>query len=437
MSQNDETPKQEQVRSLYSREAEEAVIAACLINPDMFAPARGIVAAREFYIVRHRWIWAAMDALSTRHDPIDFTMVATELGPERLAELGGMSYLMGLTNLLGSSLNAEAYARTVHEMAVRRQIVSAAREMTVQAYGAEATTEEVIARSYASLRQASTGLAHGGACSMREALDRCAQELAQIEAAGGRLPGTPTGFAALDRQLGGGLCPGQLAVVTAFPGGGKSSFLINAAYRAGVRHRILFFTLEMSPQDIAYRMLALKTGIDSQCIRTRQLEMHERQLVSEAMLALGELQVEIDTTRPLSVPQLRSRLIQALADAPVDLVIIDYTGLMHSPGESEYEQQRALSRDLKELAEEVNLPVLVAHQLNRRGHDAESPQAHHLRGSGTWEQDADLVMVIYIANEQPRADRIAYRLKIAKQRNGPTGHVDLVFTPQTTRFEEE
>lgn len=436
MSTDQEMPIEESVRPLFSRQAEDAVIAACLINPDMFAPARAIIAPTEFFIEKDRWIWAAMDQLAARHEPIDLTTVGCELGEERLKEVGGQAYLIGLTNLLGSSLNAEAYARTAHDLAMRRKLVSAARDMTMQAYRDDVSTEEVIARSYLGLHEASLGLTRGGACSLREALSQWERQVEETAASGGGPPGIATGFATLDGILGGGIGPGQLALVTAFPGGGKSSFLLNVALHAGTRHRILLFSLEMSPRDIAQRMLALHTGINSQMIRGNRLEPEERNRVKAAVEELGELQLEIHDTRPLSVPVLRSSLIQAMAQDRVDLVMIDYAGLMHSPGDTEYEQQRALSGDLKELAGDLNLPLLVALQLNRRGHDADAPQAHHLRGSGTWEQDADIVMVLQTTDEPRRRDGLPYRLRIVKQRNGPTGCVNLLFKPETMRFEE-
>ncbi len=422
-------------RILFSREAEDAALGACLINSDQFPLARAIASPADFYNQKDRWIWDAMTRLWKRHEAIDITTVGLELGRDRLEEVGGMAYLMKLSNLLGSSFNADAYARIVHDQAVLRHLVAAAERTAVAAYREGASAAEVSALAYRELRSASMEIAEGPTSTIREVL---AASCAEAEARNGQscLPGIPTGFAELDSKLGGGFGNGQLILVAGFPGGGKSSLMTQMAAYAGLTRWVRFHSLEMPVTDLGFRFVAQASGVNSQAIRTGRLSDDERQKVDAAIAELSNRKIFFDGRLPMSVPLMKVGALRAQAEGQLQILFVDYSGLMSSPGEREYERHSALSHDFKVLAQDLKIPVCVAHQLNRRGYEEEAPDKQHLRSSGTWEQDADVVLIVHRTKEPARGGRLPCRLKVAKQRNGPTGYVDLLFRPETTKFEE-
>ncbi len=434
MGQQRKSDSSDPVVPPYSKEAEEAAVGACLINPSMYAVARGIAAPEDFYLQDLRLIWTAMDSLLRRGEPIDITTVGSELGAQ-LETIGGTARLTQLTNLLGSSMDGDAYARIAKTYSVRRKALAAANRIAVLAYRDGIGLEELISQAQEALSDAWRGVRNGHE-SLAVDLGPERYALAQERAGNKGLPGIPTGFAALDLGIGGGVKPGQFVMVAAFPGGGKTSFLCMVAQHAARFCKVRYQTLEMTSADMANRILAQMGGINSQGIETGRLRADEWTRFAAAVEAFSSLKLMFDDSAPLTTELLRSRCRQAKGEGRLDLLIVDYAGLIKAEGKTEVEQHRRISGDLKGLATELNIPVLAAHQLNRRAYEQEVPGMHNLRGSGTWEQDADGVWILQPKDEDARGPSIPYKLHIAKQRTGPTGVVRLVFHPQTTAFEE-
>lgn len=417
----------------HTREAEEAVLGACIINPEMVPVVGGVInQSEDFYIHRNRWIWDALQSLSRQQQPIDNITLAIELG-DKLQEVGGPAYLTALINQCPTSMNAESYAHEVHRSGVRRRLIAAAGDIAHAALTLE--VEEAVTVAIEKVHLASNGLI-GGRGQDAAQLSAEHYERTAIRANQTEMPGVPTGYMDLDLKLGGGLQSGDFVLLAAFPGGGKTSLLDCIAAHVSRTRYVDLYTLEMSNQSQTNRILAQTSGLNSQVLRGGKLSQTEWPRYSEAIEKFAQLHLRIDDTTPLSVPTLRAKCVQHRAMNQLDLVLLDYAGLMSSVGSSEYEQNRALSRDLKLLAGELNVPVLAAHQLNRKAHERQHPTMFDLRGSGTWEQDADIVMLLYEQEETVAQAGFQNRiLEIAKQRNGPTGMIDLLFKSDTTRFE--
>lgn len=417
----------------HSDEAEEAAIGAVLINPGSFPRLFAIVKPAAFYNFANRWVWEAMAQLAQRDEPIDVITVANELG-SRLADIGGNSQLFRLGESFVSSLNGETYAREVRDKAVRRAMLRACNNIAVEAYRDGGEILDLITAANRELRAASQGIADGRG---RPASELGPEQYARAQDRArnkDHLPGILTEIPMLDRALMGGLRPGQFFVVASPPGGGKTSLLTQIAWQAARHHHVRYQTLEMTPDEISVRMLAQMSGLNSQQIGVGFIDDNQWESLAAAVDDFSRLKLDVDNTSPLDVPLLRAIAQQAIADERLDLLVVDYAGLMRSPGDGEYEQYRLLSRELKILATDLDVPVLAAHQLNRQAHEQGTPKYWNLRGSGTWEQDADVVLLIYPHGE-PTPEGVPYRLEIAKQRNGPTGEAELIFRPTTTRFD--
>lgn len=430
-----ETDAVEIIQAPYYREFEESVLGGLFIAPDMLSQIRGIINnPKDFFIIRHRWIWEALCRLDDKRTVVDILTVADELG-EQLAEIGGPAFLTSLINACPTSLNIEEHARRVHQSGVRRRVIDAANTTAQAAYDLDLPIENVVSLSLEALQTAANGLIGGRSQNSR---DLASEHYDRTDEAAKRkeMPGIPTGFTDLDILLGGGLQNDDFLLVASFPGGGKTSFIDTVAGHVSKTKHVELFTLEMSNLQQAERIISQMTGINSQRLHGGKLLDHEWPLYTHAVEEFSYRKLSIDDTVPLSVPTLRAKCMQKKSQGKLDLVLLDYAGLMESIGTTEYDEHRRLSRGLKQLARELHVPILAAHQLNRKGAEHEIPTMHHLRGSGTWEQDADIVMLIYEPkNTVTTKEFKPRRVDLNKQRNGPVGYVDLLMRASTTKFE--
>ena len=419
----------------FSREAEEAVLGAIQINPECIPQVHGIINRTEdFYIHRHKWIWEAICTLDDKKIPVDILTLSEELDRHgQLAEVGGPSYLTALVNQSPNSLHAEHYARIVHAHGVRRRMIAAANSVAQFSYDEELEIEDVVARSIEEVQKAANGLLGGRAVDARELASMYYDE---VEAQSNKtsLPGIPTGFLGLDILFGGGLQPGEFTLAAGFPGIGKTSFLDTIAYHVAKTYYVGLFPLEMSNKEQTNRFLAQETGINSQRLRSGKLQDGEWPILTNAVEHFAALKLKMDDTTPLSMASLRAKCVQWRSQGKLDVVIVDYAGLLDGVGKTEYELFSYLSKNLKSLARETGCHVLAAHQLNRKGREYEKPSIQHLRGSGTWEQDADNVLLIYEPKESGTTEFALRSLEVAKQRNGPTDTIQLQMKRSTTKF---
>jgi replicative DNA helicase len=429
----------------HKREAEEAVVGAVLINPESYYDLAQFLQAEDFYIVRHRWIWEAFTRLHEKRIPLDFLTVTEELeAAGQLAEIGGPAFLTALLNQVPTSLHAEAYGRMVEADAIRRRMLTAANQIATLAYNEQETVENIIEESEKSIFNVSERRLRHDVRPIRQVMneyyDRI-DELTKRHQMGEEIFGVPTGFVDLDRLLT-GMQPSDLLIIAGRPGQGKSAFLLSVALHAALipKKHVAVFSLEMSNEQVAQRLVAQQTGIDSQHLRSGDLE-GEWDLFNQAIDVLGDASIFLDDTPAITPLALRTKCRRLHLEYGLDLIILDYIQLMGGDIRSENRVQEVsyISRSLKALARELNVPVLAAAQLSRavEQRTSKEPQLSDLRESGSLEQDADIVMFLFKPEdyEQDESKKNLIDIKISKHRNGPVGKITLVFRDRLAKFE--
>jgi replicative DNA helicase len=430
---------QEPTQIPHSREAEEAVLGSILINPDAYYDVAYFLRADDFYIHRNGWIWEAFSAMQPRHIPIDLLTLTEELDRKgQLAEIGGPAFLTALVNQVPTSINAESYGRIVASHAARRRLIQAANQIAALAYDEQREIDAVMSEAIHSLESAavrSTGdTLLPLSASIAETYDRVDQSSRTTE-----LPGVSTGIPELDQMLG-NLQAGNVYVMAARPGQGKTSLqtsiMLNAAHN---KKRAAFFSLEMSRSKIIDRLLAQETGLNVQLLNTGKLNESQWPIFTSGLERIGELPIFLDDTSSITPAQVLTRCRREVMNGgPFDLIAIDYLQLMGADGRAENRTQEIglISRSLKMLSKELDVPVLVAAQLNRdvekRGDKV--PQLSDLRESGNIEADADVVIFLHQSEPELTFDVQPVNLIIAKQRNGPVGQIEVKFHKSNTHF---
>jgi replicative DNA helicase len=426
----------------YSQEAEEAVIGAVIINPASFYSVAAFLNAEDFFILRHQHVWNALLRLNERSDEIDYISVVQELkNLDKLDEIGGQAYITQLINNTPTSIHAEVYGRLVERAAIRRRLLSAADRIKMLALDEQLTVERVMDAAETELFGVSERQLSRELIPMREALSQYYDLIEGLMQATGDPLGLPTGFNDLDKLLG-GLQRSDLMVFAGRPGMGKSSFLLSVALNvARLGRRVLIFTMEMAVDQIVQRLVSMESAINTQKLRTGQLSPQEWAKFVQAVDNLSNLRIFIDDTPAMTPLQMRSKCFRLAREHGVDLVILDYMQLMNGGGT--YENNRVqeisyISRSMKELARELNVPIMSAAQLSRAVEQRQDkrPVLSDLRESGSIEQDSDIVMFLYrdeVYNEATEFPNQA-EVIVSKHRNGPTGTISLYFDKTLTKF---
>lgn len=424
----------------HSREAEEAVVGAVLINPELYYDLAEFLQAEDFYIHRLRFIWEAFTRLHERRVKIDNLTVTEELAAMgRLDEIGGPAYLTALLNQVPTTLHAEDYGRIVEANAIRRKLLTAANSIATLAYDQKELIETVMGEAEKAIFNVGARRTRHDVRSIREVLSDYYDHIEALMRRSDEVVGVPTGFIDLDRMTG-GLQPSDLLIVAGRPGQGKTAWMLTVANNAALLHkkRVAIFSLEMSNEQVVQRLIAQNTGIDSQKLRTGKLSPEDLDLFNHAIEVLGDTRIYLDDTPSLTPLQLRTKARRLHLEFGLDLIILDYLQLMTSETRSDNRVQEVsyISRSLKQLARELNVPLLAAAQLSRAVEQRadKEPQLSDLRESGSLEQDADIVMFIYRDEKDPAMQNVTH-LKVAKHRNGPVGQIDLIFRNNLTRFE--
>jgi len=426
----------------HNREAEEAVVGAVLINPEVYYDLAQFLQADDFYIHRHRWIWEAFTRLHEGRIPLDFLTVTEELERAgQLAEIGGPAYLTALLNQVPTSLHAEAYGHMVEAEAIRRRMLTAANQIATLAYDQQEQVENVIEEAEKSIFSVSERRLRHDVLPISNVLSDYYDRIDELARRPEDIFGVPTGFIDLDRMLA-GLQPSDLLIIAGRPGQGKSGFLLSVAKNAALLHKkhVAIFSLEMSNEQVVQRLLAQETGIDSQRLRTGKLNEDEWPLLTHSIEVLGDTHIYLDDTPAITPLQLRTKCRRLHMEFGLDLVLLDYIQLMGGDVRTENRVQEVsyISRNLKVLARELNVPVLAAAQLSRAVEQRtdKRPVLSDLRESGSIEQDADIVMFIYRPDqyEKDTVKQNVAEIIIAKHRNGPTGSVELVFLNHLAKF---
>lgn len=426
-----------------SREAEEAVLGAVMINPEAYFDVAEFLKGADFYIHRHRWIWEAFVSLHESRTPIDLLTVTEELDQQgQLAEVGGAAYLTTLINNVPSSLHASAYGRIVEQMAVRRSMLEAANKIAKLAYDEETGLETVMDDAEKAVFGVSERRMTRDLEPIQEVLSTYYDRIGELAARPDDIHGVPTGFIDLDKLLA-GLQPSDLLIVAGRPGMGKTGFALSVAKNAAQIHKkhVAIFSLEMSNEQLVQRLISQETGIDSQRLRTGKLTEDEWPLFTHAIEVMSDTRIFLDDTPAITPLQLRTKCRRLHLEYRLDLVIVDYLQLMSGDTRNDNRVQEVsyISRNLKVLARELNVPVLAAAQLSRAVEQRtdKRPVLSDLRESGSLEQDADIVMFIYrpeVYEDDPAKQNIA-EIIVAKHRNGPIGNVQLIFRKNLAKFE--
>jgi len=427
----------------HSREAEEAVIGAVLINPEAYYDVAQFLQPDDFYIHRNQWIWHAFVSLHDRNEAIDIVTVTEELDQQgHLADIGGAAYITKLINNVPSSLHAEAYGHRVEETAIRRRMISAANEIAKLAYEENLALDTVMDGSEKAVFNVSERRLTRDLQPIRTVLSDYFDRIEELSQRDDALVGVPTGFFDIDRMLG-GLQPSDLLIIAGRPGMGKTGFLLSALKNAALTHKkhVAVFSLEMSNEQLVQRLIAQETGINSTKLRSGQLAADEWLLFTQAIEVLTDTHIFLDDTPALTPLQLRTKCRRLHLEYKLDLIVVDYLQLMTGDLRSNNRVQEVsdISRNLKILARELNVPVLAAAQLSRavEQRSDKRPVLSDLRESGSLEQDADIVMFIYRPEvyEEDTAFQNLAEIIVAKHRNGPTGDVQLVFRKGLAKFE--
>jgi replicative DNA helicase len=427
----------------HSREAEEAVVGAVLINPEVYYDVAQFLQADDFYIHRHKWIWEAFTSLHEQRIPIDLLTINEELDRKgQLTEIGGPAYLTGLVNQVPTSLNAESYGRIVESHSIRRKMINAANAIASMAYNEDSTVDNVMDEAEKAVFNVSERRLKHDLQPISAVLSEYYDRIDDLAKRDEDIFGVPTGFIDLDKMLA-GLQPSDLLIIAGRPGQGKTGFLLTVAKNAALTHKkhVAIFSLEMSNEQVVQRLIAQETGIDSQRMRTGKLQDNEWPLFAHAVEVLSDTHIFLDDTPAISPLQLRTKCRRLHLEHHLDLIIVDYLQLMGGDTRTENRVQEVsyISRNLKVLARELNVPVLAAAQLSRavEQRSDKRPVLSDLRESGSLEQDSDIVMFIY-RPDQYEKDTVKQNIAeiiIAKHRNGPVGSVELIFRNALAKFE--
>lgn len=425
-------------------DAEKSLLGAVLIDEEVLADAAEITHPSDFYDKHHGLIFAGMMRLFEKHKPVDLLTLTDELKRKDELELvGGSAYLTELTNYVPTAAHASAYAEMIAQAAVRRRLIKASGDISELGYDESTTTQELLEKAEAELFSVSDQSTKQDLVSLESILTDSFDRIEELSKNKGSLRGVRTGYRDLDNMTA-GLQKSDLIILAARPAMGKTTLVTNLAYNVATieKNPVLFFSLEMSKEQLVDRMLADASGVDSWNIRTGNLSDEDFAKLSEAMGEMAEAPIYIDDTPGLSVLEMRTKARRIAHENQLGLIIVDYLQLMQANGNhngNRVQEVSEISRGLKLIARELNVPLIALSQLSRsvESRTPPIPQLADLRESGSIEQDADIVSFIYRPGyyepDNPEVQNIT-DLIIAKHRNGPVGKVQLYFHPERLRF---
>jgi replicative DNA helicase len=449
--------------SPHDTDAEEAVIGSLLIDGMAIFKVADLLQESDFYYEQNQRLYEACLSLYKRDEAINQITVAQELSRRnQLESCGGAARLSYLISICPTSLDIEDYARIVYRLSVMRQMISAGERITAIGYEGGPDVEDSLMQAESILFQMRRGQGARELTHIRQVLDKYFETPVSSDERAEELPFVPTGFAGLEEYLG-GFQRSDLVIVGGRPSMGKTSLALNIARNAAVEHHacVALFSLEMARDSLVQRLLSSESGIDSRRVRlhtewNRERERGDRwedeeKKIMEATGVLSESKIYIDDTPMLRMGEMRAKALRLSFQHNIDLVIVDYLQLMRGDRrvDNRVQEVSEISRSLKGLARELNVPLLAVSQLSRapEGRTSHEPQLSDLRESGSIEQDADVVLLIYreeyylkeeewrIQHPEERFPREEADVIIAKQRNGPTGRVKLRFHHELARFE--
>ena len=431
----------------HNLEAEKCVLGAILIDNPSFNQAAEVIDAGDFFRDAHRRIFEKMVGLSERNQPIDPVTLKDELTRSgELDEVGGPAYVASLTDGVPRSANVEYYARIVKEKSTLRRLIQSANDVLARAYDAEEDADNLLDEAERSIFQIAEHRMRSGFVSLAQLVDGGWKQLEHLQEHKGAVTGVPTGFTDLD-EMTQGFQKTDLIIVAARPSMGKTSLVLNMALHCGIEagKTAGIFSLEMSKEQLFMRMLTSEARVDAHKFRGGFLGEQDYTRLVSAFGRLHDAKVFVDDTPSAGILEMRAKARRLKMEHGLDLLVIDYLQLMQGRGKFDNRQQElaSISRSLKILAKELEVPIVALSQLSRapEGRSDHRPQLSDLRESGALEQDADVVIFIFreemypVEGQIPPESEGVAELIIGKQRNGPTGTVRLAFLKQYTRFE--
>ena len=426
-----------------NREAEEALIGAVLINQEVFLDVSQFLISENFFIVRNQWIWEAFQHLSETRQPIDLvTVTETLTNRDQLDEVGGQAYLISLINQAPNAFHAESYGRIIEQNAIRRRMLEAANEIARLAYSQDQSVDTVVDEAEKAIFNVSERRVKRDLVPIREVVREYYDRIDELAKRPDDIYGVPTGLIDIDNLLG-GLQKSDLLIVAGRPGMGKTGFLLGSLRNAALVHKkhVAMFSMEMSNEQLLQRLIAMDTRIDTQRLRSGQLNDNEWDIFFQALETYDQAMIFLDDTPAITPLSLRTKCRRLHLEFGLDLIIVDYLQLMSGDyrGDNRVQEVSNISRNMKVLARELNVPVLTAAQLSRavEHRPDKRPQLSDLRESGSLEQDADIVMFIHRNPlSEMEEDRNKAEMIVAKHRNGPTHPgIGLVFIEELAKFE--
>ncbi len=426
-------------------EAEASLLGAILIDTDAIVKVADTVSATDFYEERHQRIYEALVTLYEKHSPIDVLTLSDHLrGTGFLDIVGGPAYLTELTNFVPTAAHAEQYAEIVSQKALRRRLIKASQDIVGLGYDEGRSLQQLIEEAESRLFEVSQRHIKQDITSIETILTDSFERLDELHKDKGKIRGVPTGFRDMDNILA-GLQRSDLFILAARPSMGKTAFSLNLAHNVAVKSSepVLIFSLEMSKEQLVDRMLSMESGVDAWALRTGNLTDADFEKLGHAMGTLSEAQIYIDDTPGITVSDLRTKARREAHQRPLGLIIVDYLQLMSGGARfggdgNRVQEISEISRGLKGIARELNVPLIALSQLSRsvENRSPQIPQLSDLRESGSIEQDADVVAFIYREEYyNPETERKNITdIFIKKHRNGPTGAVELYFDREKQRF---
>lgn len=423
-------------------EAEQAVLGAILIAPEILSSISERLHPDDFYRNAHQVIFAAALEIAEKGEPVDLvTLIAALQSQARLEEAGGVEYIAGLANSVPTAANAEYHADIVAERALMRRLIGVSTEIAASGYAGSDSVEELLDTAERRILALVQSRSDKGFVPIRDVLLQAYERIEYLYHHRDGLTGVPSGYAELDRMTS-GFQKSDLIILAARPSVGKTAFALNIAQNVAVRAKqtVAVISLEMSKEQLVQRMISAEANIDAHVLRTGQLGDDDWTKLSLGIASLSEAPIYIDDAPGMTVSDMRARLRRLQLEHGLALVVIDYLQLIHGRTKTDNRQQEIseISRTLKGLARELNVPIIALSQLSRSVEQRQDkrPMLSDIRESGSIEQDADVVGFLYRDDYyDPETERKnIVEVIIGKQRNGPTGKVDLVFLKNYNKF---
>jgi len=427
----------------HNLEAEQAVLGSMMIDKEAVYTVLGILSPEDFYKESHQIIYNSLLSLEAKGEPIDMITLTEELRQDNnLEKVGGVGYIATIANAVPTAANVGHYASIVYEKAVLRKLIRVSTNIANRCFEDREDTFELLDDAERKILEIATKRSSDDLVPLKRVLSDTLEKIEMLASQKGSVTGVPSFFVDLDR-ITSGWQRSDLIILAARPAMGKTSFGLNIALNAALKGKVpvAIFSLEMSREQLVQRLISSEARIDQHKLRTGRLQDDEWLRLTKAVQPLSTAQIYIDDTPAISVLELRAKARRLKAEKGLELIVIDYLQLMqvnNRKNENRQQEISEISRSLKALARELNIPVLALSQLSRAVEQTHEkrPALSHLRESGALEQDADLVMFIYREEYyNPDTDRPGIaEIIIAKHRNGPTGIVELGFIKEFTKF---